>query len=58
MWQAVIQLYVRCVLPLVGVLKLEGIVFVEELKVPLSWFGDGGVIGIKGQLSVQLSVPA
>ena len=53
MRQAIVELEVRCILPLIGVLKLESVIFVEELEVPFSTFGDCGVVSIKGQLSVK-----
>ena len=51
--QAVVELEVGGILLEVGVLQLEGVVFVEELEVPLATLGDTGVIGIKGQLGVE-----
>jgi hypothetical protein len=40
MRQTVVQLEVRGILPLIGRLKLEGIVLVEEFEVPLSRFSN------------------
>jgi hypothetical protein len=53
MRQAIVELEVRGILRLIGVLKLESVIFVEELEVPLSTFCDFGVVSIKGQLSVK-----
>jgi hypothetical protein len=36
-------------------LELEGIVFVEELEVPLSLLSNGWIIGVKRQLSRERS---
>ena len=58
MRQAIVELEVRCILPRIGVLKLESVIFIEKLEVPLSRFSDSGVIGIKRQLSVKPPVKA
>jgi hypothetical protein len=51
--QAVIQFVVGGVLPQVGVLKLESVVFVEELEVEGSGFGDCRVIRVKRKLGQE-----
>jgi hypothetical protein len=56
--QAIVEFEIGGVLPNVRVLKLQGIVLIEELEVPFPSFGDPGVIGIKRQLSVLLLAEA
>ena len=51
--QAIVELEVGGVLTDVGILKLKGVVLVEELEVPFSSFGHPSVIGVERQLSVQ-----
>jgi hypothetical protein len=57
-WQTVVQFEIGGILPDIGVLKLQGVVLVEELEVPFPSLGDPGVIGIKRQLSVLLPAEA
>ena len=56
--KAIVELEIGGVLPHIRVLKLEGVIFIEELEVPFSSLGDPGVIGIERQLSVQLLAEA
>ncbi len=51
--QAVVELEVGGVLTDVGVLKLEGVVLIEELEVPFSAICDAGVICVEGELGAQ-----
>ena len=52
-WQAIVELVVGGVLPDVGVLKLQSIQFVEELKVPFPLLRNRGIVGIERELSEQ-----
>jgi hypothetical protein len=56
--QTIVELEVGGILPDIRVLKLQGVVFIEEFEVPFSLFGNPGVIGIKRQLSVLLLAEA
>ena len=56
--QAIVELEIGGVLPDIRVLKLQSVIFIEELEVPFSSVGDPGVIGIKRQLSVLLLAEA
>ena len=53
MRQAIVELVVGRILFDVGVLKLEGVQFVEELEVPFPSLGHCGIVSIKRQLSKQ-----
>ncbi len=48
--QAVVEFIVGGVLPDAGVLMLQSVKFIEELKVPLSALGDRRVIRVEGEL--------
>jgi len=51
--QAIVEFEIGGILPEIRVLKLESVIFIKELEVPLSRLRDLGVIGIEGQLSMQ-----
>jgi hypothetical protein len=55
MWQAIVELDVRCVLSFIGVLKLETIILIEALQMALSGFRYRRVIGVEGELGLKLS---
>jgi hypothetical protein len=50
MRETVVQFAVRRILPDVRKLELEGIVFIEEFKVPLPLLSHGWIVGVKRQL--------
>ena len=51
--QTVVQLEIGGVLAKIRVLKLKGVVLIEELKMPLSTVGHAGVVGIERQLRME-----
>jgi hypothetical protein len=54
MRQAIVELEVRGILSSIGVLKLESVIFIEELQMALSRFRHCCVIGVERLLAMEL----